>query len=597
MKHEVLIGFNGFIMKRWSILLTLFLTTLSAFGSPPAAESVFRLSARPLDPNTLRLSWQIKPGFFLYQDRIQLSTPEENHFKLGTFHLPDPTHQTDRHGRTYLVYRNQLDLTVSVLGENPGEALLNVDFQGCSDDGFCYPPEMKSVKLTFNAQKALTAASMETTPPEFSYDASTNDIEALFTTHNLIFIVLSFFGFGLLLSLTPCVLPMLPVLSSLIIGHGASLTTRKAFFLSLSYVLSMSVTYAFIGAIVALLGENLQIIMQSPWVITAFSLIFILLALSMFNFYELKLPTALQQKIAQMTRHQAGGHYLSASIMGALSTLILSPCVTAPLIGALGYIAHTGDLTIGILALFFLGLGMGTPLLLIGTSAGKLLPKAGQWMNGIKAFFGVLLLGLAIYLMERILPGLFIMILWAGLLMFSGIYLGAFTLSTSNTEKFKQGLGLLLLIYGILILTGAGMGNTNPFKPLALSNNTLTSHPQTSKQVVTTLQATEKAIASAKGQPILIDFYADWCNSCKLIARTILQDPEVQKAMKPFTVLTVDLTENTQETKALMQHFNVIAPPVFLFLNTEGDELEHLRMVGDISTEALLKHLQAAESR
>ncbi len=388
---------------------------------------------------------------------------------------------------------------------------------------------------------------------------------------------------------------MIPVLSGIIVGHGSKLSTKKAFLLSLSYVLSMSITYSVIGAVIAFMGNNLQIAMQSPWAIGLFSVMFVLLALSMFNVYELRLPLSLQNKMANITRSQHGGHYLSAAIMGCLSILILSPCVTAPLIGVLGYIAHEGNIGLGILSLFFLGLGMGTPLLLIGTSAGKLLPRAGKWMNEVKAFFGVVLLAVAIYLLERLLPALLTMALWACLLIFSGIYLGALSRAKSRLEKFNQGAGFILIAYGLLILIGASQGHNNPLHPLQ-SEHINEQMPQSSK--VTTLTKTMQLLmdAAKQGKPVVVDFYADWCASCKVISSTVLRDQQVEKALEPFILLTIDLSANDADSHELLNYFNVVAPPAFLFFDSTGKELPALRMMGEISSDELIDHLNNTRS-
>lgn len=578
-----------------------------SFAIPLPASEIFQLGTKQVDPNTFVLNWQVKPGYYLYSDRIKLSEPSNNNLRLGTILFPEATTKTDKQGRTHSVYRDRLALPVAILGEQPGESLLDVQFQGCADDGFCYPPETGQIKLTIDKNLALSAVNLETKTPDAEPVAQeqqeqqvaqaqpVDKVEAVFINHHWAMVILSFFGFGLLLSFTPCILPMVPVLSGIIVGHGKDLSTRKAFFLSLSYVLSMSITYAIVGALVAKLGSNLQVLMQTPWVIGLFSFVFVLLALSMFGFYELRLPTSWQAKLANASRSQSSGHYLSAAAMGCLSTLILSPCVTAPLIGALGYIAHTGNIALGGFALFFLGLGMGTPLILIGMSAGKWLPKAGQWMNLVKAFFGVLLLAVAIFLLERILPGPLVMALWAILLIFSGVYCGALTHSLNNFDKFRQGCGIILLVYGLLVLIGASMGTTNPLQPLAgLQIANATTAKVTGGKTVKTLSGLQKAIANAKGKPVMLDFYADWCTSCKFMEATVFKDPRVTEALKDFVVVKVDITGNNAQERALLSQFNVVAPPTFLFLNELGHEESHLRLVGETSTNEFLNQLNQA---
>ncbi len=581
-------------MKKICLFSILFFTSLLGFANPPPADAVFQLTAKPADLNSFVLDWHIEKGFFLYKEKIKLSSSDTIIFNLGSIILPKALQKTDARGTTYAIYRNQMTLTVPVLGKEPGEALLDVHFQGCSDEGFCYPPQMIKIKLTFDTRLALTQVSIEEQEkPALKKIRTGTELEQLFTDSNWGIVILSFFGFGLLLAFTPCVLPMIPVLSGIIVGHGHHLSTRKAFFLSLSYVLSMSVTYSLIGAVIAFMGNNLQVVMQSTGAIGLFSVIFIALALSMFNVYELRLPQSLQNKMANITRSQSGGHYLSAALMGCLSILILSPCVTAPLIGVLGYIAHEGSIGLGMLSLFFLGLGMGTPLLLIGTSAGKLLPKAGQWMNEVKAFFGVILLAVAIYLLGRILPSPVTMVLWACLLVFSGIYLGALTKTDSNLEKFNQGAGLILLAYGFLILIGASQGHDNPLLPLKSEIRTTESSTTSQRITATTLNEALSVLARAKasGKPVVVDFYADWCTSCKVIAATTLQNPDVKTALSTVMMLTIDLSANNDDSRALLSYFSVVAPPTFLFFDAEGGELETLRVVGEVSALALLGKL------
>lgn len=574
----------------------LFFISMQVFSAPPSAERVFQLTAKPLNPNAFVLNWQIKKGFFIYQNSISLREQAGSNSHLGEMALPIALQKTNTHSKPYGIYRNQLILPVPVLGTTPGESLMDVFFQGCSDAGFCYPPQHRQIKLSIDDHNALSEVSLESlpeqTPVHLKPVNETDSLSQLFTNHDWVYIILSFFGFGILLAFTPCVLPMIPVLSGIIIGHGKDLSTRKAFFLSLSYVLSMSATYSFIGALIAFMGNNLQVALQSAWAVSLFSLLFILLALSMFGLYDLRLPLPWQNKIAALTRSQSGGHYLNAAIMGSLSILILSPCVTAPLIGALSYIAHEGSVSLGIFSLFFLGLGMGTPLLLIGTSAGKYLPKAGQWMNEVKAFFGVLMLGVAIYLLNRIVPPMLTMLACSSLLVFSGIYLGALCSARSRLEKFNQGAGLLLLMYGFLILIGASQGHRDPLLPLKQTHQvTIAKHT-----TFTTLSEIQSALtdSATNETPVVLDFYAEWCASCKSIANTTLRDRHVLNALKRFNVFTIDLTPNNAETQALLHYFNVVAPPAFLFFDKDGKEVESLRLMGEVSVQALLTSMRQA---
>lgn len=590
---------NWFINMKWLTVICLNIVLLTwglALGhaAPPHAEEVFRPEAHVLDANTLTLEWDIKPGYFLYQDRIRLDESSQNNFHFGNISFPKALIKTDRQGNPIKIYRNSLKLSVPVLGDNAGEDLFTLQFQGCADNGFCYPKQSNQVKLTFNEQRELVDAAIETlsSPPSLAtmMEGSTSQLHTLFSSHNWFLILMTFFGFGLLLAFTPCVLPMIPVLSGIIIGQGKRVSTQRAFFLSLSYVLSMALTYAMIGAIVAKIGSNLQVAMQSPWILVSFSIVFVLLSLSMFGYYDLKLPHRWQTKIAKISHHRTSGGYIGAAIMGGLSTLILSPCVTAPLIGALGYIAKTGHVFLGSLALFFLGLGMGAPLLVIGTSAGKLLPKAGHWMNAVKAFFGILLLGVAIILLNRVIPAVVTMVLWASLLIFSGIFAGALSRSTTRQAKIQQSLGIMALIYGILILVGASLGNQDPLRPLKSGSPTQNHSSQAS--YLKTLPDVQSALAKAKGKPAIIDFYADWCASCQYIAEHTLKSPEVLAALQQIELIKVDVTSDNKDSRELMSYFHVIAPPTFIFYNQAGQEESDLRLFGEFSTETLLKTLK-----
>ncbi|KTD46486.1 thiol:disulfide interchange protein DsbD [Legionella quateirensis] len=580
-------------MKKWLLLSILYFITSLTNAEPLPASEVFQVNVNKVDPNTFVIHWEIKPDYFLYGDRIKLTEQADSNIHLGTLRFPPTVKKTDKQGHTYNVYRNQLSLPVAILGKEPGETILNLHYQGCADDGFCYPPEVKQIKVAIDDTLALSLVNLEqsSVAAKSTSKAPLNEISQVFETNGWITILFIFFGFGLLLSFTPCILPMVPVLSGIIIGHGKDVTTKKAFFLSLSYVLSMSITYAVVGAVVAKLGANLQISMQSPWAISIFSLIFILLALSMFGFYEFKLPDSWQAKIAGSSRSQRGGHYIGAAIMGCLSTLILSPCVTAPLIGVLTYIAQSGNVLLGSLTLFFLSLGMGTPLLLIGTSAGRWLPETGSWMNAVKAFFGVMLIAVAIYLMERILPSGLTMGLWGSLLIFSGIYTGALTHSISSREKFCQGAGIIMLGYGLLILIGASMGSTNPLQPLANLQAATVTPDQHAMNQPKTLAAIKREIEQAKGTPVMLDFYADWCASCKIMEATTFQDPNVLEALNHFKIIKIDVTANDAENKAIMNEYKVVAPPTFVFFNSQGKELNEFKLVGESSATEFLHNL------
>lgn len=581
------------MIKKWFFFFLLTSLTTPLFSAPLPANKVFQLSAKVTGPNTLMLNWSIHDHYFLYKNRIQIQELNKDEVHLGPLSYPKADKKILADGSSVAIYRQTLQLPVAILGLAPGESLLSIQYQGCSDDGFCYPPTQQAIKLSFNGENALTTATLENEINVKPLKQTSSPINTLFANPHTFIILLSFFGMGLLLSFTPCVLPMIPVLSGLIVGHEKTITTRKAFLLSLSYVLSMASTYAVIGAIAALLGHNLQLTMQSPIVISLLSLIFVLLALSMFGFYNLRLPLSWQNKLANLTRSQHGGHYLSAAVMGCLSTLVLSPCVTAPLIGAISYITHTGHLGFGALALFFLGLGMGMPLLIIGTSAGKLLPKAGEWMNTVKSFFGVLMLAVAIYLISRILPPSLGLFLWGALLIGWAISWRPFVPAAPGIDTCRQTSAIVLLLYGLLMIIGASQGHKDPLQPLATQTTT---SPFSSQQVVTSLNEVKKALARARGKPVLLDFYADWCTTCKVISNTVLSNKAVDKTLTDMHVIIADVTKNDSHSKALLRYFNVIAPPALLFFTAQGKEIPTLRLNGETNAKELITQLHKVKT-
>ncbi|MCX7115517.1 MAG: protein-disulfide reductase DsbD [Gammaproteobacteria bacterium] len=380
-------------------LLICFSALLNA--APLPASQVFSLHAQQTDPNTLQLHWTIQPGFFLYKERIHIKRRFSDDVQIGTFQLPKARIKKDKQGNTHLIYRQSLTLDIPLLGREAGESVLNVHYQGCSDAGYCYPPQLQAFVVQMGTDHTLKAI-MPMTPPASieTSEGTTGQLSALFKEKSIWLVLLSFFGFGILLAFTPCVLPMIPVLSSMLLQNKAFLSPKKAFCLSFSYVLGLSLTYALLGAGFAYMGGNLQLLFQTPLAIGGLSLLFIILALSMFDVFELRLPSSLQARFSSIFQHQIGRSYGSAFVMGCLSVLILSPCVTPPLVGVFLYVAETGNVGLGMMALFCLGLGSGMPLLILSVSASHYLPKAGPWMQWIKALFGMLLLLVALHLLS-----------------------------------------------------------------------------------------------------------------------------------------------------------------------------------------------------
>jgi thiol:disulfide interchange protein DsbD len=593
--------------KLIGIFCLLFFPLLTHAVQPLPAQQVFIFSSKVApDHHTLQAEWKIAPGYHLYRDRFTFTVTPADAAKIGSVTLLPGIPKEDNILGKYQIYENNVTIPVPLIINKPGPMLLTVNYQGCADAGFCYPPVTQRVQLNSDGTGVMLAAATTenaslttaTTTTKSTPSLSEQDkITRLLAGNNWHLILLGFFGFGLLLAFTPCVLPMIPILSSIIVGEGKSITVPRAFALSLTYVLAMAITYAGAGVLAALAGSYVQAFLQSPLVIVIFSGVFVLLALSLFGLYELHMPHFLHHHVTRLSNKQSGGTYLGVAVMGCLSTLILSPCVTAPLIGALSYIGKNGNPVLGGSALFAMGLGMGIPLLLIGTLGGEFLPKAGNWMHTIKAIFGVLMLGMAILLLSRILSPHIIMLLWAILLIMTATYMGAFTATPQkNIGKLWKGTSLLLLMYGFLILVGASLGNTDPFQPLALKQTiSVTPQPQTQAfQVVKSMDDIQLAMTAARAEnkPVLLDFYADWCIACKEMDREVFNNPAIQRKLNGYVLLRADVTANDANSKAIEKHFDVIAPPTILFFDAASQELTASRIVGAVGVKEMLNHLQ-----
>ena len=563
-------------------------------------DEAFSFSASINKHQQLVLNWRIAKGYYLYQEKIAATIIEPNTLSIGTISFPEGQQKTDEIFGETLVYYNDVTLIApfSTPLKQQTDVTIDVSFQGCADIGVCYPPMNKRVTLSFQASEETTISSgLSSTSNTLSeHDQIAN---SLFS--NTVWLTcLTFLGFGILLSFTPCVFPMIPILSGIIIGHGKDLTTRKAFYLSFSYVFASALTYALFGVLAGLFGSNLQATFQNPWILSFFSGLFVLLALSMFGLYQIQLPTVIQSKLSQISQHQKHGSLWGSAMMGALSTLIVGPCVAAPLAGVLIYIGQTADAVLGGFALFSLGMGMGLPLLIIGTSAGKLLPKAGHWMEPIKYFFGVMLLAVAIWLLERILPASITLVLWAGLLIISAVYLKALERLPENAKgwhKLSKGIGAILLIYGIMLMVGAASGGSNPLKPLAQFSinpkNSTQQHALSFKRIKNTDDLTSALQLAAKNkQFVMFDFYADWCISCKEMEAYTFTDASVQGALKNVMLLQADVTQNDKEDKSLLNKFSLIGPPAILFFDLNSAELKQNRVIGYMGPDDFLTRLK-----
>ncbi|MEY6431459.1 protein-disulfide reductase DsbD [Thioalkalicoccus limnaeus] len=582
-------------------------------------DEAFRFAAAVVEPDLLRATWDIAPGTSLYQAGLALSLEGPPEVGLGAIEWPRAEVEKDTVlpdggiGDAF-VYRDRLDLEIPLSRGHPGaaEITLVAKYQGCADLGICYPPVTTRVALTLPETELTSATTSVATGTVAMPSATSADPEpvsevdrlaAVLAGGNLWAIVALFFGLGLLLSLTPCVFPMIPILSGIIAGQGPGITTRRAFVLSVVYVLAMALTYTVAGVLAGLFGANLQAAFQNVWVLATFAAIFVALALSMFGFYELQLPTRVQTRLTELSHRQRGGTLTGVAVMGLLSALIIGPCVAPPLAGALIFIGQTGDAVLGGLALFALSLGMGAPLVAVGTSAGRILPRAGAWMESIKAVFGVLLLAVAVWLLERVLSPSVAMALWGTLLICSAVYMGALhalPAESSGWARLWKGLGLVLLVYGVLMLVGAAAGGRDTLQPLrGLISSTTGIPTQAQFRAIKTVEDLDQALADARvaGRPVMLDFYADWCVECRRMERTTFSDPEVIAELARFVLLKADITANDAEDQALLQgRFGLPGPPAIIFWGADGAERRGYRIVGYLAPGPFADHLRKAAS-
>lgn len=554
-------------------------------------DQAFKLELNTVDKNTLNAHFTIAPGHYLYGDRIKFQADKAQIEAL----LPKGEVKKDTHFGEVEIFHESFTATIKLnnLPANTEKLNIQATYQGCSEKGLCYSPIHKTIETE------LLGGSESKAP------SSDDQATSLLKGGKLWLIVIGFFGFGLLLALTPCVLPMIPILSGIIVGdkkvHHHATSRLHAFNLSLAYTLGMSLSYTLAGIAAGLSGQLLSSALQSPWMLGITAIIFVFLAFSMFGFYELRLPSGLENRMVNIANGIKGGQFIGVFTMGALSALIVSPCVAAPLAGALIYISQTHDVLLGGIALFSLSIGMGIPLLLIGASAGHVLPKAGAWMTAVRNFFGLLMLGVAIYMISPAIPASLQMLLWAALLIIPAIYLHALDPLPSDTPaapRFWKGIGIILLALGVTLIIGAASGAKSALEPLAglTASKNANIKSSISFKRVHNISELEANIQEAKGKTIMLDFYADWCRACLELEQFTFSDSAVKAALKYTVLLQVDVTNNTPEDIALLNRFKLFGPPGIIFFNKDGQEVAPLKVIGYQAPEDFLKVLNRLNS-
>lgn len=544
-------------------------------------DQAFQFETIALDAERLMARFTMAPNIYLYKDQIVFSTFTDG-VTLGEAVFPQAQLKDDPEFGLVDVFYDVAEIEIPVSRSKLGISKIDIEaaFQGCEDGKVCYPPTAQLVSVDIPetdvivSQPSAAASELESTEQLLSEQGQ---ITRGIGDDPLWWTLLKFFGFGLLLSLTPCVFPMIPILSGLIVGQKNP-STAKAFSLSLIYVLAMALTYTVVGVVAGLAGTNLQALFQTPWVIISFSVVFVLLALSMFGFYDLQLPASWQNKLSNISNKQQGGSWLGVAVMGLLSALIVGPCVAPPLAAAVIYISSAdGGPVVGGLALFAMSMGMGVPLIAIGTSAGKWMPNSGGWMNVVKSFFGVLLIGMGIWFLSRILPENTILLMWGLLLVATAVMwhqhakangLSGWVMSLFDAIK------VVLLVIGVAQLIGAMAGKTDPLRPLQglLSGGAAIPEQKVQFTKIKSLADLNQQIERSQ-LPVFLDFYADWCIECKRMEKTTFKDPDIVALSQQMTVLKADVTANDDVDAELMQHFGIVGPPASLFFAADGQPL------------------------
>ena len=553
-------------------------------------DQAFRLSAKPLGRESVRFTWVVEEGYYLYRDKFSFVSLTDN-VRIDQIALLIPRGKVKQDESFGEVEVNTGLIVVDALlvPANAGisNVLFQVGYQGCKEGSVCYPPQQREIAV--DLEQTLSA----TVQPVSRAQLSIQDrITARLKQGSFVLNVLAFFAFGALLSLTPCVFPMIPILSGIIVGQSGTVTGRRGFLLSLAYVLAMALTYSLLGVLAGTFQVNLQAASQNVWAISAFSLVFVILALSMFGYYELRMPAAIQTRLSSLSQPRQQTGLYSSAIMGAVSAIIVGPCVAPPLAGALLYISQTGDALLGGAALFSMGLGFGVPLLVIGASAGSLLPRVGPWMEKVKQGFGIIMLGVAIWFLERIIPGAVAMLLWAFLVIFAALLMGALD-RTRRSGKVFRAVGIAGLIYAGALITGALSGSDDMLRPLAhLAGKPASSSSLEFQRIKSAADLDRKlTAAAAAGKYVMLDFYADWCVTCIEMEHDTFTEPEVKQVLSEVMLLQADVTRNDVQDQQLLERFQLFGPPAILFFGTDTRELQEYRLIGYVKPEQFLQHL------
>ena len=585
------------MLRLLSLLLLLFVLPANAglFDNKPSAtfgsalnnsgdflpvREAFRLSLVDTKPEQITLRFVAAEGYYLYRHRFAFQTDEPG-VEIGEAQLPDGAAKVDDYFGEIEAYYGILDIEIPITNPDNRPFVLQVSYQGCADKGLCYPPETESLSIGDGATPN-TAEGSETGSRDLSWRS-----------------IALFFLAGLGLTFTPCVLPMLPILTGVVLRDQPG--GMRSFLLSLTYVLPMAGGFALLGALMGVFGAelNLQARLQSPWILVPFSLFFVVFALAMFGLFELRLPQALSSRLDRLAGNARGGSFTGAALLGAVSSLLVSPCVSAPLAGALLYISASGDALGGGLKLFALGLGMGAPLVLFATGGGALLPKSGPWMVTVRNVFGVLLLAVAVWMLERVVPGPVALALWGLLAAGSAVFLGTLELTSKTPrQKLAQLLGLVLLVYALAAWVGALQGGSDPLRPLpnataGASPNSMASEGWHTISTPAELDS-QLAAARAAGQPLMLDWYADWCISCKVIEREVFANPQVAPRLADYRLIRFDITESNAAQRSLLDRYKLFGPPAILFFDRNGKELSDVRVVGEIDASGFVDRLDRA---